>query len=273
MKQIITTIVIISLNILGCYAQTIIPGTYIGTDNENIMIVSEDSVCFRLQTSWGLVVYSLGIGSHKTTNGMMKVSNNNHLLVNQLTSLSETERPDSSFSVRIIDSDGLPIEYGWIEVLMEENGSKANTKKSKKCLLKHKRDEKIVPFTDSDGRIDTSFLSPYLNKRIIIHLQTVGYNFKSSITIKKGFDYLIRIEMPSNIGCGVCSDGLVNLNITPIEKDTLLFILEEKWVPNNIEHKSMLVRISDESEMDYGQLLKHNAQIYKEIIHKKQKGL
>ena len=266
MKQIITTIVIISLNILGCDAQSIIPGTYIGTDNENIMIVSEDSVCFRLQTSWGLVVYSLGAGSYKTTNGMMKILNNNYLFVDQLTSISETERPDSSFSLRIIDSDGLPIEYGCIEVI----DPKVNTKK---CLIKHNREEKKVTSTDSNGRIDTNFLLPYLNKRIKIHLQTVGYDFQSSLTIKKGFDYLIRNEMPSDLGYGVCSDGLVKLNITPIGRDTLQFIMEERWSPNNIEHKSLLFRISDELEMDYGKLLKHNTQIHKEIIHHKQKEL
>ena len=89
--------------------------------------------------------------------------------------------------------------------------------------------------TDFDGLIDASKLVPYLNKQVDIYCFTLGTEAKTAIKIKKGFNYVMKNEVP--VGFGVCRNGILELNIHPISEKYVKFVNNSEGYQ---EHSSIL---------------------------------
>lgn len=247
-------------------AQNIRPGTYIGQYDKNVLIISEDSICYRLQTSWGLTVHTIGVGSYQYKDGIVDVDNNCNLIYSVLSSLSEIKRQDTCLSFRMVDADGEPIIFDCVWITENDASENKQMNWFKRWLSKLKKTNEVAVCSDEEGYLDASFLASFVNKNISMHLRSVGYEAKTIVNLNTGYDYVLKV-MTTNIGYGVCKKEHVKWNIVPLEDGTIQFICVDS---EDCKHVSTMVRISDYSEMDCELLLKDERQIREAIRLAKQ---
>ena len=249
------------------YAQNIRPGTYIGSYDKNVLIISEDSICYRLQTSWGLTLHTIGIGSYQYKDRIVDVDNNCNLIDSALSSLSEIKRQDTCLSFRMVDADGEPIRFACVWITENDASENKQMNWFKRWLSKLKKTDEVTVCSDEDGWLDASFLASFVNKSISMHLKDVGFEAKTIVNLNTGYDYELKVNMTTNIGYGVCKKEHVKWNIVPLEDGTIQFICVDI---EDCKHVSTMVRISDYSEMDCELLLKDERQIREAIRLAKQ---
>lgn len=215
---------------------TLIPGIYLGENNEDFLILTDDSVCVRLQTSYGITIYTLGLGTYQYADGILRIETNDNLL-STLSTLHVSERNDTCFSFRVVDSDEDPLSFCSIRLSLADDTSTCKNWFTRICSRKNQM--KPIEFqTDFDGFIDASKLVPYLDKQVDIYCFTVGAEAKTAIKIKKGFDYVLKNEVP--VGFGVCSNGKLELNIHPISEKCIEFVNRIIGYPDLPDHTSLL---------------------------------
>ena len=238
---------------------SLIPGIYLGENNEDFLILTDDSVCVRLQTSYGITVYTLGLGTYQYANGILRIETSDNLL-STLSTLHVSERNDTCFSFRVVDSDEDPLSFCSIRLSLADDISTCKNWFKRICSRKNQM-EPIEFQTDFDGFIDASKLVSYLDKQVDIYCFTVGAEAKAAVKIKKGFDYVLKNEVP--VGFGVCSNGKLELNIHPISEKCIEFVNKSE---GHHEHSSILRYYGTKSSIDRTCFCLKNEEIKKLLL-------
>ena len=93
-------------------------GTYVGDKTTDFLIVSNDSICFRLLTSSGLFVSTIGIGTYSYADGSLYVKTCERIY-QATTEITMIERTDSLFSFRVLDSDNNPLRIALYQLTIK----------------------------------------------------------------------------------------------------------------------------------------------------------
>lgn len=215
-------------------AQTIEKGIYFGNGNTDFMIVTDDTICYRLQTSFGMVYNTIGIGPYIYKNGLLTIQSSEKIF-EVTTKISITQREDSITTFRILDYDGTPLSD--IGVSFEERQTQKDSfwKRLIKCFRKRVNDKAgiITTVTDNNGFVSETILKSVLDKQLLIKCYDFGLaEMRTDICIKKGYDYVMKSGIPNSIPCSVGKIGCHCFNINILEDGTLEHIVTNPGYPN-----------------------------------------
>lgn len=228
-------------------AQNLLSGTYRNPKTEEFLIISDDSICFKLKTSEGLSSYCFGIGTYNYADGLLSIIVDNTICYETSTILSN-ERADSLFSLRIVDVDDNPIKYGTVKIHQENNIDTKNcSSKIWKRWTKYRDKPGTGSITDENGFADDKVLMPFLNNVVCIEASTVGIEkMKQEFLIQDGFDYVIKSRIPN--GVFVCKSKKMEIRVTIMPNGSLKYVTlfsEE----SGHEESSVFLRISGNKEI------------------------
>lgn len=223
-------------------------GTYVGDKTTDFLIVSNDSICFRLLTSSGLFVSTIGIGTYSYADGSLYVKTCERIY-QATTEITMIERTDSLFSFRVLDSDNNPLRNSLVSI------NHKNTYKEKefdKCVFGWFPIVCEKPIlTNEDGYVNTIFFKDYFGQNIEIVLSLLGNaQLKATIPVEKGYDVIMRSKIPSILPYGlIIGDGAFKISI--MKDGSIEHVLEEDSCPNHQKTYKLLF-YSEDSSFDLG---------------------
>lgn len=235
-------------------AQHIETGTYLGIDSDEFVVVSDDSICFRLQTDCINNLFVIGKGTYKCCHGKLRVKLSEDLYPTT-SSLMIMPRQDSLFSFRIKHSDGTPLKDGL--VIVESIGSKGE----------------LVLETDSAGFVNVASMSSFLDSEVYVgtYLNLDISDMRQMVLLKRGFDYTMTSNIPSSLVCGICKEKRIRYDFEILEDGSIEFVFEYGGFPRESCCSSKLVRVSESYELSTKYFEKHVGAILMELNFPKEK--
>lgn len=229
-------------------AQNLLSGTYRNPKTEEFLIISDDSICFKLKTSEGLSSYCFGIGTYNYADELLSIIVDNTVCYETSLLLSNV-REDTLSSLRILDINDKPIKYGSVKICHEELPSKND------CVFRkwhkqqnHNEEIEVGCVTDENGFVDKEILAPFLNSVACLEVSSVGIEMmKQNFLLRKGFDYIIKASIPN--GNFVCKSNKMEIRVSIMSDGSL------KYVPlfsegNEYDKTSVCLRVSDNNRIN-----------------------
>lgn len=229
-------------------AQNLLSGTYRNPKTEEFLIISDDSICFKLKTSEGLSSNCFGIGTYNYADELLSIIVDNTICY-ETSAILSNERADSLFSLRIVDVNDKPIKYGSVKIWHGELSDKSN------CVFRkwhkqqnHNKVMEVGCVTDENGFVDEEILAPFLNSVTCLEVSSVGIEMmKQNFLVRKGFDYIIKSTIQR--GDFACKSKRMEIRVTIMPNGSL------KYVPlfseeSGHEESSVFLRISNNEEID-----------------------
>jgi len=197
-------------------AQPIKDGFY--TNENGFICIKSDSISFCLANHSAFDTYQAILGTYIFRNNKLRIKAAS--LENLNSNLEFTKSNDSLSNIKLIQIDGEPLEFTSVRITWLDNG-KLKT---------------YINYSDRFGNvvINHNLYKNWLNKKITILIQSIGFETRQSLSFEKSTNYLIKLRMNINTS----SKGIYTNKKIKAFKDTLIIQMKNQkpllfnWIRN-----------------------------------------